>query len=687
MSEPQPALLRTRALGVALLVLLCLLAVGRSAVGTRLDSFTIDEPWHVVAGVHHVRANDFRLNPEQPPLVKLWVGALMPDGFKLPAVPVIKEKSNERDFVQETMNRDNDDLAAQARARKAMWGLHGLMLLALGLLCWRALGLAWAAGTLAFLAIEPSIGAHLPVVMMDLGLGLALPIAGLCAGLLFSTWRWRWALALGVAVAVALGVKHSALAGLAGLGLLCLGAALMPARPHWPSRARRLSQVLLSGVLGLVLLWAQYGFHFNARADGTDLFNQSMPDKIAGLQVPRLRALIEVADRMQVLPRSYLWGLADTVRAGVEGRGQSEHLLWGKVYAGAPPWHTWPSVIASKLPLGLMALALLGAIALLRLPLSRDARWASGGVAAVTIAHLAALMSSQATYAGVRHAMPLVVALAILGGAAVAWAWQSRSRPWLALAAASWLIALGMTAREPRLWEYHNELAGGSDRGWDQFGNEGVDLGQRFHEMNAYYQSVIKPTGEPVFYDYGFNRPQSLRAGVPLRRRVESLRDDNVEGIYEGWFLIATQMNKPWTSAGWDPAVGLRGLKRVARFGMVEVWKGRQQLPLARADSMAGRLYDHIYKRGGGNWELVAARADEVMQAMPGHVGIGVELGNARLRLGDRAGAAKAYQALLDQTQRPLDALTRSSLEAQVALLESTPADQPVPLARNPWLE
>lgn len=33
---------RHRALGLALLMLLCLLAVGRSALGTRLASFTID---------------------------------------------------------------------------------------------------------------------------------------------------------------------------------------------------------------------------------------------------------------------------------------------------------------------------------------------------------------------------------------------------------------------------------------------------------------------------------------------------------------------------------------------------------------------------------------------------------------------------------------------------------------------
>jgi hypothetical protein len=423
MPEPTPFLNRHRFWGAALMMLLCLLAVGRSALGTRLDSFTIDEPWHVVAGTHYVRTGDFHLNPEQPPLVKLWVGAFMGRAFKLPPVPVLKEKANEREFTETTMYQGNDSEAVQARARLAMWSFHGLLLFVLGLLCWRAFGLAWAAGTLGFLAIEPSIGAHLPVVMMDLALGLTLPITALCAGLLFATWRWRWAAALGVALALCLGAKHSALAGLLGLGLLCVLMALRALPVDMPSRLTRMAQIGFAGVLGLALLWAQYGFHFHARSDGSDPFNMAMADKIAGLQVPRLRQAIEIADAAQLLPRSYLWGLADTVRAGVEGRGQSEHLVWGHIYSGSPPWFTWPSIVVSKLPLGLMAMSLLGLLALWRLRPEPSTRPALLAIAVMSFAHLAALMSSQGTYAGVRHALPLVVALAILAGAAVALAW------------------------------------------------------------------------------------------------------------------------------------------------------------------------------------------------------------------------------------------------------------------------
>src|SRR3546814_1808692 len=51
---------RGRWLGAAVLLALVLLAILRSSAGTRLDSFTIDEPWHIVAGTSYVRGDGFQ---------------------------------------------------------------------------------------------------------------------------------------------------------------------------------------------------------------------------------------------------------------------------------------------------------------------------------------------------------------------------------------------------------------------------------------------------------------------------------------------------------------------------------------------------------------------------------------------------------------------------------------------------
>ena len=73
--------------GLLLLAVIVAFAIFRSHLGTRLDSFTLDEPYHIVAGASYVRTGDFRLNPEHPPLMKLWLGASMSESFKLPISP------------------------------------------------------------------------------------------------------------------------------------------------------------------------------------------------------------------------------------------------------------------------------------------------------------------------------------------------------------------------------------------------------------------------------------------------------------------------------------------------------------------------------------------------------------------------------------------------------------------------
>ena len=99
---------RFRPWGLALLLALVALAVLRSHVGTQRDGFTIDEPWHVVAGVSYLRSGDYRLNPEHPPLVKLVAGAAQAPGFVLPPFAPLVEKSQERDWVEDVMFLQND---------------------------------------------------------------------------------------------------------------------------------------------------------------------------------------------------------------------------------------------------------------------------------------------------------------------------------------------------------------------------------------------------------------------------------------------------------------------------------------------------------------------------------------------------------------------------------------------------
>jgi hypothetical protein len=685
---PTVATLPHRLAGLGLILLLVALAVLRSYAGTRLDGYTVDEPWHIVAGVSYVRTGDFRLNPEHPPLSKLAVAMAIPDSFRLRPLSPLVEKTQERELVEETMYFDNDSRGTQAAARVGMWTFHAGLMVLLGLALWQAVGLAWAAGALAFLAIEPTIAAHLPVVMTDLPLALCFGLAAVCAGLLASQWRWRWAVACGAAVGLALGSKHSALAGVAGIAVVLAVAALWGFRQGGlRTVAMRTAQLALAALLSLVILWAQYGLRFNAGPDGSDAYNRAMPDKIADLNIPHWREGIAFADHHRLLPRAYLWGLADTVRAGVEGRGQSTHLLWGTKYAGQAPWFTWPSVMASKVPLALIALSLLGLALLPRSKLTPRARWVLAALLGGSAAHLLALMGSQGTYGGVRHALPLVMSLAVLAGAAVAWAWQTQSRPGIAAVVLLFVAALGMTIREPRLWEYHNELAGGSANAYRYFGNEGLDLGQRYPDIRAFHDRIIQPAGARLYSDYWFGEKQAIADRLNLHRRVADMQDDNVAGVYEGYFLVGMSATLPEPGWGWDPEKAFAGTREVARLGYVQVRQGRMTNPMGRALSVYYKTVEYLYRKNGTDSALVARRLEEVVKVLSPHAGAGIELGNAYLRLGDAAAARAAYRRLLDQKEMPVQALVRAQLEAQLARIDAGDDPASIKPLRNPEME
>ncbi|MGA8776599.1 MAG: hypothetical protein WB536_19570, partial [Terriglobales bacterium] len=67
LATPANLFITRRGTFVWLALLLVALAILRSAVSTRLDGFTIDEAYHIAAGVSYVKYHDFRINPEHPP--------------------------------------------------------------------------------------------------------------------------------------------------------------------------------------------------------------------------------------------------------------------------------------------------------------------------------------------------------------------------------------------------------------------------------------------------------------------------------------------------------------------------------------------------------------------------------------------------------------------------------------------
>src|SRR2546426_10423909 len=225
--------------GPAALALLALLAVqGLLFIGE--SSQTSDEAVHIAAGYSYLKAADFRLNPEHPPLIKEWAALpLLLLDLQFPWGPLwnqAEEWNIGRVFVHE--NRLPNDTIL-------LFGRLPILLLSL-LLGWflfrwgRTLfGARGALLALALYVFDPNVVAHSSLVTTDLGVTLFMFLA------VYALWAWSerpspgLLLAFGLTVGGAFASKFTSFWLLpilvALLIVLFAGRAPLPLRP-WSRR-------------------------------------------------------------------------------------------------------------------------------------------------------------------------------------------------------------------------------------------------------------------------------------------------------------------------------------------------------------------------------------------------------------------------------------------------------------------
>ena len=672
-------------ISLRLFVLMVLALVGgaivRSVIATRLDGFTSDEAYHIAAGVSYVRYSDFRINPEHPPLVKLWVGTFVSaTGFRLSGMRPFADKSDERRFAEEDVYFNNDFNSVQRRARRAMWVLNGLLLVALAFAVLRAFGSGVALGTLLFLAIDPTVAAHLPVVMTDLPVSLLSATAVVLAVPAFQNWAWRDLVGCAVALGLALATKHSAPIFFIFVVLIGTILALLRrgSRPE-NSRFSRLTKLAAVAAGALMILWGLYFFRFAESTTAREVFNRPLANKIADVHSPVYRFVLHAMTSSHVVPRAYIWGFADTIRAGLEGRADPI-TAFGRPYLGTAPRYFFPAMIALKLPLGLSVLVIVGVFLFLtrRLPTEQYVGFA---VVLAASALFLLVLSIGSTYGGIRHALPVVVLLAILAGLAVQQALSMTSKSLKAAVAAALLAAALSALPVMRPWEYFNEVIGGAKDAYLYFSDEGVDLGQRGRELAEYYHRVLEPVGEVPFVSYAILEPERRAwhldwLGRDLKRDESRLRSP----VFSGTILIDAKFvgKKPF----WYVPLLLRTTP-TARFGNLLIFRGACDCGGLLAPNFYFDAFSKIYT---DKPDLEAAerllRQSLVLDPSPFFVHI--ELGNICLKRGSRDCALQAYSDALQHVRDNSE--LQHEIEEQINRVSSQPLNQ-VPEMRDPFME
>ena len=656
-------------------------AIVRSAIATRLDGFTIDEAYHIAAGVSYVRYGDFRINPEHPPLVKLWVGSFISaTGFRLSSIRPFTDKADERDFTEREVYLNNDFDSVQRRARIAMWTLNGLLMVMLTFAVHRTFGSGVALGTLLFLAIDPTVAAHLPVVMTDLPVSLLCAAATVLAIRAFQHWDWKDLLACSVALGLALATKHSAPIFL--ILVVLTGAALLFAAPvSRPEKSRLFRAAMLSAVAvgALIILWGFYLFRFTESNLGDEVFNRTLANKVADVRSPFYRSVLAEMASTHVVPRAYIWGFADTIRAGLQGRCDPL-TVFGQPYVGTGPRYFFPGMIALKLLIGLSVLVLMGLYFFFarRLPPERYA-----GLAILLVVALLFLLVLilGSTYGGIRHALPVVVLLSIFGGVAIQTAFVSNSRFLKAAVAIAIVAAAASALPVMRLWEYFNEVIG-SKNAYLYFGDEGVDLGQRGKELAEYYHRVLEPAGEVPILFYGpMGEPEKEARRLDWLGRDEK-RDETQRSSprFTGTVLVDARFLGKWPF--WDSA-SLRDSAPSARFGNLLVFRGMYNCGPILAPGLYEDAVAKIYAEKP-DLETAERRLRQAVSLDPNAFFVSIELGNLCLKRGSREDALHAYSDALQYS--PNDPDLRLPIEEQIKNVLSEPLDQ-VRELRDPFLE
>jgi 4-amino-4-deoxy-L-arabinose transferase-like glycosyltransferase len=502
-----PRWLRRGLLALAAAALLAQMAAAMLATAVEQTS-TIDEPVYAGAALVQLQEHSLRYNPEHPPLGKLIIGAGLSYGDVTIAPGFTGNQTELGRWLQYESGYDPARLMLLARLPViVMTLLFGLVVFGFA----RDVA-GWLGGLVALTlyAFSPDVIAHGSLATLD-----AL-VSGFLVTALWMVWRARRRPLLylplaGLALGAALATKMSALAAVpVVLGLAVLSgwhaARSAPSEPGAASEPAggagrwRVLGIGVAAAAGMALfavgvVWASY------LAVDPKLAWVAPPDLPA---VHGLRALL--IDALP-FPQPYRDGMR--VQFGLED-GKFGGYLFGRNYRGSL-WYYLPAALLVKTPLGMIALWLAGAAAMLAV---RRLRPAAPYVLLPAAVLLGVAMTGDRDF-GTRYAlfMPMLAAVAAAAVVVVPW------RPTLvrvATAALVLFVAASSLRAYPYYLPYSNEAFGGPAkthlRLHDSNVDWGQDLGRLADRLRSRYPDeqvwlVYRGSGEPDYYEIKFRDP------------------------------------------------------------------------------------------------------------------------------------------------------------------------------------
>ena len=612
----------------------------------RRESQTWDEGNHIFAGYRSWTHRDFGLNPEHPPLVKLLATTpLLWSDLKSPAL-------EERLFKEDAFLRgkeflyrnDPEKILARTRTVAATLTLLTALVVFFGTKEMFGSGAAFIA--LVLIAFDPNLLAHGALITTDVGLACFMFLS------VYMFYRFvkspsalRLILA-GASVGLVLAVKHTGLLILPILLLLTICEIVFyifgSNREKIARHALRLfGSLALITLIGWVVLWSFYGFHYNARPNGLQL-NPPLVEYVKGLK-PFEAWGISTAARLRIVPESYLYGLT---YVKLTANYYTSYVL-GRVYAHGV-WFYFPVAFLIKSTVGVLALFLMSLVVIATRRLNR-CREIMFLVVPVIFYLMVALTVGMNI--GVRHILVVYVFLYVLIGGA-AWILIQRSRKWayavgvlLLVHAASSLLAF------PNYIPYANELWGGPSQTHKYLTDSNSDWGQQLKSVKQYLdQRGVKEcwflyfaegVAEPRYYGIPC-KPLPTISTLWLNTQIE------VPNSIDGPVLIsASNLSGVEFGPGpLDPYGQFKQLKPTAVIDRgVFVFEGKFDMPLAAAISKVQKAYNLAQNK---QLDQALQEAQAAVALAPDSIQTQLALGDILLEMGQAQHARASYEKALE---------------------------------------
>ncbi|MDE3202536.1 MAG: glycosyltransferase family 39 protein, partial [Acidobacteriota bacterium] len=525
-------------------------------------------------------------------------------------------------------------------------GLLALMLSAIAFFAARE----WfgeVAGVLAMVLVvfEPNIAGHSALVTTDIGVTLFFVWSVYAFYRYVSKPTQLRLLAAGVVAGLLLSTKHSGILLAPMLLLLIVWEVIFAERGKRGRVALRLSGAFAAiVVIGVVILWAFYGFRYAARPHGFPF--PTVAEYAQPLSHFDQSAVIFI-DRMHLLPQSYMIGLIDVKRMAqfyptfVLGK-QIAHGIW---------WY-FPLVILIKTTLGMLALVVLSLVAAFTGRMQN--RRALAFILIPWVTYLAIAMAAGMNI-GARHILPLYAFAAILcGGGIVAWAKESRKWKWISggLVAAQ---VVSMLFAFPNYIPYANEAWGGSSNTYKLLSDANADWGQQLYQVKAWQDAH---PGQECWFAY-FAYPEVDPATYGIRCHHLPNIDtfwlggiDSTPAKVQGAVLLSAG---DWSGCEW-PSERLNPYRSFLTKkpntlidNGVLVYEGSFDLTQAAALSRAIQAYQ-LEWRGNAKDALPLAREAVVID--PTDIMSQSALGDSAAALGLKDEARTAWTAALNQAKQ-----------------------------------